>query len=158
MGRVNRIGNHNGIGNSPQLSIYQTRYFKLVRSIEDQINKIENSNINSNVNNMTNDYPINKGYFGEEGSSTSRRVIKTNTPIETSDDFFTRISRGCILIKDIFNGKIAYLQDGTVITYRIITKTNKKGESPAVDINIKKTKFSPKIKMQKIHFERGIYD
>lgn len=104
------------------------------------------STIDDNVNSMKMDYPVNQaGYFGEKGKNV--RVIETETPEETSIDFFERIGKGG---KTAFlangHGSMTTLSDGTIIVHRLITST--KG-SPAVSITIIQSKS---IKSRKIHF------
>lgn len=47
------------------------------------------------------------------------------------------------------NGTSTRLDDGTIITYRVITST---ANSPAVQINVRKVEANVKINGQKIHF------
>ncbi|MEE3343545.1 MAG: hypothetical protein VZS44_05600 [Bacilli bacterium] len=154
MGRINKIGGSTGVGNSKQLSLEQQAYSSLIKELENSINNIKTYNINKNAKAITNKYPITKGgYFGKKGSSTKIRVINTDKPISEAENFFNKISKGYTYIKSDGNVKLAYLPDGSIITYRVYTKTSKTGNSPAVDINIKSSKVNPKIKNQRIHFE-----
>lgn len=154
MGRVEKIGGSNGIGSFGQLSIEQQTYSSVIQTLENVLNSIKDNNINKNAKSMKNEYPTTKGgYFGVKGTSTSKRVIYTNNPISKANDFFSKISKGYLSIKQSGNAKLAYLPDGTIITHRIYTKTSKTGRSPAVDINVKKAKINSKIKNQRIHFE-----
>lgn len=108
--------------------------------------KKSESSIDENAEKMKNDYPYNEhGKFGIKGKNC--RIIKSNSPVETSIDFYKRISEGGVMKKlKKGNGTMTILGDGSVITHRIITST--KG-SPAVDINISHAKV---ITSQKIHF------
>lgn len=154
MGRVSEMGVSNGVGTSRQLSLEQQVYSSLIQKLENTLNDIESYNINKNAKLMKNEYPITKsGYFGITGSSTNKRVIYTSNPILEANNFFNKISKGYISIKQSNNIKLAYLPDGSIITYRVYTKTSKTGSSPAVDINVKKSKVNSKIKYQRIHFE-----
>jgi hypothetical protein len=155
MGRINHIGKSNGIGNSPQLSLEQQQYSILVSGLEQYINNIQKNNINSNAKAMASKYPTTKsGYFGKKSSSTKMRVINTNNPIEEATNFYNNITKGYYYKTQKGNALITYLPDETIITLRISTKTSKSGESPAVDINISKSKANPKIKEQRIHFQK----
>ena len=106
----------------------------------------KSSSIESNVKAMSEKYPLtSSGYFGEKGKNC--RIIKSNDPIDTSEDFYQTISKGGTTT-NLLNGKgiKTILDDGTVIVYRLITST--KG-SPAIEISVS---GSSKIKNQKIHF------
>ncbi|MCM1194643.1 MAG: hypothetical protein NC332_01775 [Firmicutes bacterium] len=104
--------------------------------------------VESNAQRMSGKYPLTQhGYFGSPGKNSGVRVIYSRNPIETAKDFYTNISVGGKI--DILNGgklKICRLSDGTIITYREVSKS----KSPAVDINISAPQ---NIKEQKIHFE-----
>lgn len=101
--------------------------------------------IGGNAKEMKRDYPYKNGKFGEKGKNA--QIIKTDTPKETSIDFYNRLGKGGKTVP-LPNGKgtMTTLPDGTIITHRIVTKTP---NSPAVDI---KVQHSPVIKSQKIHF------
>lgn len=109
------------------------------------------SSIECNANSMSKKYPITqRGYFGKPGRNSGIRVIYNSSPIDTAKDFYMQISKGGKV--EVCKGgkmKISKLSDGTVITYREISKSG----SPAVDINISSVQ---KIKRQKIHFEEVI--
>ena len=101
-----------------------------------------------NINSLTAKYPYKNGKFGKEGKNC--QVIITDTPKETSSDFFEKLTQG-MNIESLDNGKgwKARSEDGTIITYRTLTSTP---NSPAIDINIKKSS-TPPLRGQKIHFE-----
>ena len=86
------------------------------------------------------------GYFGE-ATRTRARIYRSENPIDDSIDFYKNISSGGVE-EELTNGRgvKSTLDDGTVITHRIVTSTP---DSPAVDINIESPAF---IKPQKIHF------
>ena len=92
----------------------------------------------------------NNGYFGDKGTSSQVRVIYGNDPVNIGKDFYKKISFGGIE-KDLDNGKgkITYMADGSIITFRPITKSD---NYPAVNINISRSTDSGGIKTQKIHF------
>lgn len=96
------------------------------------------------------DYPVTEsGYFGKAGTSSRVREIHTKDAYATANDFYNRISQGAVSIETIPNGSIATLVDGTKITYRVVTSSE---GSPAININIKKSDYTGKVKSQKIHF------
>lgn len=80
--------------------------------------------------------------------STKRaQIYKSKNPIEDSIDFYEKLGTGGR--KDNLpngHGTRIFLDDGSVITHRIITSTP---DSPAVDIKIVSPSF---VKPQKIHF------
>ena len=80
--------------------------------------------------------------------STKRaQIYKSKNPIEDSIDFYEKLGTGGR--KDKLpngHGTRTFLDDGSVITHRIITSTP---DSPAVDIKIVSPSF---VKPQKIHF------
>ena len=86
------------------------------------------------------------------GDSTKERTrhIESKNPISTSTDFYNKLTHGAIE-KNLPNGKgtVAKLADGTIVSYRKISSSD---GTPAVDINIKRSKESGGIKQQKIHF------
>ncbi len=85
------------------------------------------------------------GMFCE--STKRAQVYRSRTPIEDSIDFYEKLGTGGR--KDTLpngHGTRTFLDDGSVITHRIITSTP---DSPAVDIKIISPSF---VKPQKIHF------
>lgn len=101
-----------------------------------------------NVEKVSKKYPLNpSGYFGEKGKN--HRVIVSDNPIETSEDFYKTISCGG-KESQLSNGKgvQTVFEDGTRIVYRVITSTP---DSPAVDITVN---IESPVKKQKIHFIR----
>lgn len=155
MGRVSGIGGSTGVGTSGQLSLQQQTYSSLVQGLENVLNSIKTYNINKNAKAMASEYPTTKGgYFCKKGTSNKKRVIYTDNPISEANNFFNKISKGYYSKTIHGNATIVRLPDETVITYRVITKTSKSGNSPAVDININSSKANPKIKGQRIHFEK----
>lgn len=102
--------------------------------------------IEENAKAMRKRYPLTKeGLFGVKGKNT--RVIYCHDQFATAQDFYARISRGGTAFP-LSNGKGIknILYDGTIIVYRVITKTP---NSPAIEIKIMTPK---KIINQKIHF------
>lgn len=107
--------------------------------------------IKNNVSKVTNSYKYKNGYFGDEGSGNRVRIIYSDDPASTGKDFYDKLSYGGIeksLPKG--NGKITYMADGSIITFRPTTKSD---DNPGVDINISKSSDSGGLKKQKIHFE-----
>jgi hypothetical protein len=111
--------------------------------------KIKVTSPNNNISSLSNlyDYNSNNGLFGKRGKNA--QIIYSSNQIETSHDFFEKISKGGINSK-LTNGKgdRVDFSDGTIITYRVITSTK---ESPAVDIKVVK-RSKGGISSQKIHF------
>ena len=108
------------------------------------------SNINDNVAKMTGRFAPNEyGNFGIQGKNV--RVMKSEDPLSESASFYDLLGNGGE-IKTIPGkaGTITKLDDGSRITYRVITSTE---GSPAVEINVKNVNTF--IKNQKIHFERS---
>ena len=106
------------------------------------------SEVDRNVEQLKVDYPITKeGNFGRAGKHV--RIISSNDPEATSEDFYRRIGQGGVT-QPLSNGHgtMTRLKDGTLIVHRRITST--KG-SPAVEITIVNSRW---IKSQKIHFVR----
>ena len=107
--------------------------------------------ITDNISTLKNSFEYHNGYFGDEGTSCRVRVIYSSDPTSTGLEFYDKIAYGGIE-KELPNdkGKITYMADGSIITFRPTTKSN---DYPGVDINISKSSGSGGIKMQKIHFE-----
>ena len=85
------------------------------------------------------------GMFCE--STKRAQVYRSKKPIEDSIDFYEKLGTGGR--KDTLpngHGMRTFLDDGSVITHRIVTSTP---DSPAVDIKIISPSF---VKPQKIHF------
>lgn len=85
------------------------------------------------------------GMFCE--STKRAQVYRSKRPIEDSIDFYEKLGTGGRK-DDLPNGHgtRTFLDDGSVITHRIVTSTP---DSPAVDIKIVSPSF---VKPQKIHF------
>lgn len=110
--------------------------------------------ISDNIQTTANNYKYEHGYFGDKGKSTKtkNRVIHCDDPVSEAKKFYDTIANGGIEAS-LENGKgfFTRLKDGTIITYREITSTV---DSPAVEINVKKSTDTGGIKTQKIHFEK----
>lgn len=106
--------------------------------------------ITDNLTGLKSSFKYNNGYFGDKGTSSQVRVIYGNDLVNIGKDFYKKISFGGIE-KDLDNGKgkITYMADGSIITFRPITKSD---NYPAVNINISRSTDSGGIKTQKIHF------
>ena len=108
--------------------------------------KLNTSLIDDNYNAIVAKYPINEfGQFGEKGKNS--RIIYSKNPVNESAKFFDILSKGAN-IEMVKDNKVtlAYFSDGTVVSYRVVTKTK---DSPAVQITIK---GQSKFHSQKIHF------
>lgn len=79
-------------------------------------------------------------------------TIKSDNPIKTAQEFFDKIGYGGAFMRDVRTGQITEnrvsLRDGTIINYRV----NSKSASPAVEINVKKSKENCGLRSHKIHF------
>ena len=106
--------------------------------------------ISDNVKTAASSYKYQKGYFGEPGTGNRVRVIYSDNPASTGKDFYDKLAFGGVE-KDLSNGKgkITYMADGSIITFRPTTKSD---NYPGVDINISKSTSSGELKKQKIHF------
>lgn len=111
--------------------------------------KINTHTLADNLPIVEKQYPLSKaGYFGEKGKNV--RIIESRDPINTSQDFYSKIGKGGeLLILPNGKGTMTLLSDGTRIVHRLITST--KG-SPAVEITVNGCNV---VKNQKIHFIKG---
>lgn len=111
------------------------------------------NSISDNLQKTKDLYSFNNGYFGIIGKSGQKDIRQINCldPIYESKKFYDTLTNGGIE-ETISNGKglKTIMKDGSIITYRIITSTDR---SPAVDINIKNSNNTGGINRQKIHFE-----
>lgn len=109
--------------------------------------------ISENIPAVSKDYDYSNGYFGKPTNpkNTFVRIIESDDPVSTGKDFYDKIALGA-KIEPLKNGKgeKASMQDGTVIIFRSITKSD---NNPGVDINITKSSDNGGLKSQKIHFE-----
>ena len=105
------------------------------------------SNINENAGNMTGKFAPNEyGNFGRPGKNS--RIIECEDPVSESASFYEQIGRGGeVSPLPRGNGTKTRLDDGTFISYRVITSSE---GSPAVQISVKGV--STNINDQKIHF------
>lgn len=111
--------------------------------------------ISDNFVNITAVYALKNGYFGQKGQSknTAVRNLVCENPVREAQKFFSTCAFGGALDRKIeADVKIAKMADGTIITFRKISKSD---GSPAVSINIKYGDKNGKIKTQKIHFVGG---
>lgn len=109
--------------------------------------------ITDNLKEVSSIYKYNNGYFGESPKENAKRIrhIESDDPSTTAKDFYDKIAYGGIE-SDIPKGKIVEMEDGTVITWRNVSSSD---GSPAVDINIERSRDSGGLKKQKIHFVKG---
>ena len=107
------------------------------------------SNIDENASKLVGKFAPNEyGNFGKPGKNT--RIIESDDPVSDSALFYEQIGKGGEISKlPRENGTSTRLDDGTIITYRVITSTT---DSPAVQINVRKVEANVKINDQKIHF------
>ncbi len=113
--------------------------------------------LSDNFDSITSSFEYKDGFFGKEGKAKSNkkknyRQINSKDPIKTAREFYEKIAKGGTE-EPLSNGKgvKTELKDKTIIVYREITSTP---NSPAVEINIKRSTINAKIKSQKIHFEK----
>jgi hypothetical protein len=94
------------------------------------------------------------GFFGEVGKAgvSEIRQIDVDDVISESRKFYDTIAYGGIETKlPKGNGVRTELRDGTIIVYRVITSTP---NSPAVEINVRRSNDNCGLKYHKIHFEK----
>jgi hypothetical protein len=152
MGKYKNSGIVFGTSGNPQITMKEMVYNNLSEKIFisnlEKNNYFEKSNIDENAERIKSEFPLtNNGFFGSKGKHV--RVIESDNPEETSNDFYTKIGNGGIRT-ELKNGRgtKTELSDGTVIVHRLITSTP---GSPAVTITITSSK---NVKSQKIHFIR----
>lgn len=106
--------------------------------------------ITENIPSITKLFEYDNGYFGEKGNGNRVRVIYDDDPAAIGKKLYDEIAFGGIE-KGLPNGKgkITYMADGSIITFRPTTKSD---DYPGVDINVLKSSNSGGIKQQKIHF------
>ena len=106
--------------------------------------------IEQNLASLVEKYPLVNGYFGIRGTSTKVRVVHSENHEADAKDFFNLIGKGGVLdIKTIAGGVMARFLDGTIVSYRKITKSI---NSPAVEISFAEANSKYGVKTQKIHF------
>lgn len=102
-----------------------------------------------NLSDLTKRFPLERsGYFGRPGDNSHVRTIASKSPLRTAGIFFRLATRWALERHPIQTGFVATLKDGTQITVR---RTSSSDKSPAIDINIVKP-HEGRIKRQKIHF------
>lgn len=106
--------------------------------------------LDQNISATISSYSISNGYFGVKGASYGVREIHSRNHEAAAKDFFNKIAKGGMLdLKTIAGGVVSRLKDGTVVSYRKITKSP---NSPAVEIRFRNAKSKYGINDQKIHF------
>jgi len=107
---------------------------------------VKGTSIDENAKYVKDKYGLDEnGMFCQ--STKKAQIYRSKNPIEDSIDFYEKLGTGGR--KDNLpngHGTRIFLDDGSVITHRIITSTP---DSPAVDIKIVSSSF---VKPQKIHF------
>lgn len=100
--------------------------------------------ISDNISTLQKSFKFTNGYFGDQGTSNRVRVIYGDNPASIGKEFYDKIAFGGIE-KDLSNGKgkITYMADGSIITFRPTTKSD---NYPGVNINISKSTDSGCIK------------
>ena len=95
------------------------------------------------------------GFFGENSKHGSERIrnIFSIDNLSTAYDFYDKIACGGIEKVVNNNMRITRMSDGTVITMREVSHSD---GTPAVDINIKRSKHTGGVESQKIHFVQEI--
>lgn len=115
-------------------------------------NTKKDETINDKIQSLSKYYKYNEsdGSFGEHNPGSGRVYnIKVNEPPEkVARKFWNVLSNGGLIENKGYGLEIATLKDGTVITYRSVTKSG----PPAIEINVRKTKIRTNIKNFKIHF------
>ena len=97
-------------------------------------------------------YKYRNGRFGDSSPSTGNktRSISSSEPLKTAKDFYDKIAYGGLeKTYDGGNRKITQMADGTIITWRRISRSD---GSPVVEINISSSSHTGGLKKQKIHF------
>ena len=106
-----------------------------------------------NIDGLESAYGLSGGYFGDKGAGRDfTRNIHCEDPDSEAKAFYDKASYGGIEMT-MKNGEGVYakMKDGTIISYRRISKSD---GSPVVEINIRRSTSSGKVKYQKIHFVR----
>lgn len=102
-----------------------------------------------NLPDLTKRFPLARnGYFGRPGNNSHVRTIASDSPLKTAEAFFRLSTRWALKRHPITTGFVATLKDGTQITIRKVSTSDK---SPAIDVNIIQT-YNGRIKRQEIHF------
>lgn len=108
--------------------------------------------IGQNILITSNSYKYSNGYFGDKSPSTGSKTrnITSSDNISTATDFYNKIALGGTeKVYDNGNRKITQMSDGSVITWRKISSSDK---TPVVEINISSSTHTGGVKKQKIHF------
>ena len=111
------------------------------------VQEIKTSSLEQNAKSLSQEYKLDeRGFFGEKKGHC--QVIFTDTPEITGMDFYQKLGRGgkTVPMPRNSNGTITLLDDGSRITFRIVTSTS---GSPAVEVHVAMTKS---VAIQKIHF------
>ena len=107
--------------------------------------------IGQNVLITSNSYNYRGGFFGDNSKhgGKSTRNISSEDNLKTANDFYSKIAYGGIEKVVNNNLRITRMNDGTVITMRVISHSD---GTPVVDVNIKNSTHTGGVKTQKIHF------
>lgn len=108
--------------------------------------------IGQNLLITSNSYKYSSGYFGDKSPSTGSKTrnIASSDNIATATDFYNKIALGGTeKIYDNGNRKITQMSDGSIVTWRKISTSDK---TPVVEINISNSTHTGGVKKQKIHF------
>lgn len=111
-------------------------------------------NIRQNLEIAKENYSYKNGYFGTKGQGRDfTRNIKTSDPVREAKTFYDTLTYGGIESSmPNGKGKTTRLADGSIISYREVSHSA--DGSPAVELNIKRSKDAAGIRYQKIHFIR----
>ena len=107
---------------------------------------VKGTSIDENAKYVKDKYGLDEnGMFCQ--STKKAQIYRSKNPIEDSIDFYEKLGTGGRKgVLSNGHGTRTFLDDGSVITHRIVTSTP---DSPAVDIKIVSPSF---VKPQKIHF------
>lgn len=92
-------------------------------------------------------------HYGDSNHNGAKvTTIKSDNPIATAQEFFDKIGYGGAFMKNSSTGQfyqnLVYMSDGTVIYYRITSKSG----SPAISISVKNSSDNCGLRTHKIHF------
>lgn len=107
--------------------------------------------IGQNVLITSDSYNYSGGFFGDNSKhgGKSTRNISSKDNLKTDNDFYNKIAYGGIEKIVNNNLRITRMNDGKVITMRVVSHSD---GTPVADVNIKNSTRTGGVKTQKIHF------